>query len=87
MRGTRTTRRGSRIDRAMLALVRLVHDDRWTDLDAAAELRRQGHHEEALALARARVISALADRPSVYGDRAVAILDAALDSTEGRGSR
>jgi hypothetical protein len=66
------------VDRAVLALVRLVQAEPWSDGEAAAELRRQGHGDRALALARARVAAAAIERPSVYADRAIATLNSAL---------
>jgi len=78
----------SRVDRAVLALVRLVHEEGWSDAAAAAELWRQGHGAHALLLARARIAAADADRHGRYGDRALATLDAALalrPLTEGAG--
>ena len=68
----------SSVDQLVLELVRLVQDEHWSDVDAAAELRRQGHDENALVLARARVAAAQVERPSAYGDRAIATLNAAL---------
>lgn len=50
-----TGRPWSRVDQVMLAVVRLVQDDHWSVVSAAAQLREQGHNEAALALARARV--------------------------------
>lgn len=78
MPATRTQRRCNQVDRAVLALVRLVHADDWSDGDAAVELRRQGHDGRALALARARVAAAALEHPSVYTDRAIATLNSAL---------
>lgn len=65
-------------DRVVLAVVRLVQDDHWSVVSAAAELRGQGHDQTALAVARARVSAAQLERPGVFGDRALALLDAAL---------
>lgn len=73
-----TGRPWSRVDQVMLAVVRLVQDDHWSVVSAAAQLREQGHDEAALALARARVSAARHERPGVFGDRALALLDAAL---------
>jgi hypothetical protein len=72
------TRRFTPVDRAMLALVRLVQAEPWSDDAAAAELRRQGNGARALTLARARVAAAAIERPSVYADRAIATLNSAL---------
>ena len=68
----------SRVDQVMLAVVRLVQDECWSVVDAAAELRRQGHDAGAMAQARARVAAVQLDRRSVFGDRAIALLNAAL---------
>lgn len=76
LRGTR--RRWSRVDRAVMELVRLVRDEHWSEVDAAAELRRQGHDATVLTMARARVAAATIERGSVYGDRAIATVNAAL---------
>lgn len=73
-----TGRPWSRVDQVMLAVVRLVQDDRWSVVTAAAELRGQGYEEPALAQARARVSVVQLERPSVFGDRALALLDVAL---------
>lgn len=78
MKLARSRRRCSRIDRTVLAVAQLVTDDGWSAFDAADTLRRQGHNETALTLARARIVAAVIERPGVYGDRAIATLDAAL---------
>lgn len=66
------------VDQAMLAVVRLVQDEDWSVVSAAAELRAQGHDEAALTQARARIASVQLERHSDFGDRALALLNAAL---------
>ncbi len=73
-----TGRPWSRVDQVMVAVVRLVQDTCWSVIGAAAELRGQGHDEAALAQARARVAAAQLERRSDFGDRALALLNAAL---------
>ena len=71
-------RRRGPIDAVLVALVRLVVDDSWTPAWAAERLREQVDDERALRRARDQVGWALADRPSAFGERAAATLDAAL---------
>ncbi|MCB0896053.1 MAG: hypothetical protein H6529_15805 [Nocardioides sp.] len=78
MRRAGGRRRCQRIDHALLALVRLVCDGRWSVEAAGAQLRAEVPDDLALRGARARVTAAVAGRPSILGERSVAILDVAI---------
>ena len=66
------------VDVAMRVVVRLVVDDAWSAIEAARQLRERVPDESVLRRARARVIRALAERAGLFGQRAVATIDAAL---------
>ncbi len=81
MRDSERRRRAGRVDLAMLPLVRLVCDDAVTVGVAGQELRQQVPDEFLLRRVRARVVAAVAERTSSLGERALAIVDAALAAT------
>jgi len=62
----------------MLQLLRLVLDDAWTAVTAAAQLRERVPDERVLRRARAKVAWALAERASEIAERAAATVDLAL---------
>jgi len=78
MKVIETGRPWSGVDQVMLSVVRLVQDEHWSVVGAAAELRAESHEQAALAQARARLAAVQLQRRSVFGDRAIALLSAAL---------
>lgn len=68
-----------RLDRAAVALLRLVADERgWTPERAAGRLRTAVDDERLIRLLRARVLEAMQDRPIPVDHRALRTLDRAL---------
>jgi hypothetical protein len=78
---TTTQRRRSRVDLAMVLVVRLANDPSWVVAAAAAQVRSQVSDPWVLRCARARVAATLAKHRSAVGERAMATLDAALADT------
>ena len=72
------TAAGRVVDSVMVLLVRLTVADEWSAEGAATQLREKAGDDAVLRRVRARVSLAMADRPSVVGERALAILDLAL---------
>lgn len=79
-------RRGRRpwdtTDAALLALIRLVLDDAWSPEQAATHLRARVVDQAVLRRVRARVLNALAERPTPVAQRAARTLDALLDDPD-----
>ena len=70
--------RYSLTDAAMVQLVRLIIDDAWTAVGAAAQLRERVPDDAVLRRVHAKVSSALVERASSVGERAAATLELAL---------
>lgn len=64
------------LDAALLALIRLVLDDSWSAEQAAEKMAGQVTDESVLRRLRARVVSALAERPTPLAARAAQTMDA-----------